>query len=249
MINFTRLLISILTVALLFSCSSNEQQSSDTSNRFKTLDTIVPFTGFWLSEKYINTVIKTKSPLHSQDENANSITIPSKTLEVTRMVGGLHEGAADMVLVKKSDKFQFYYKYDDTIRDLAYDIELISKTKIKIGNEFFLRVNENFLEEILFKGEYIDNKGSLVEFNINGQVKGLDNYKVYSPVYDYNDAAKDVDQVVIGQTDTEGKRYGFKFLGDSLFIYELVCLEFDSLNNLCSKVDYGQLTYKLYRKE
>jgi len=245
-----RTIITIAIVGFLFSCSPNSnQQNSDTSNSFKTLDTIVPFAGFWLNEKYVNTVIKTKSPLQAQDENANCITIPSNTLEVTRMVGGLHDGAADMILVKKPDKFQFYYKYNDTIRDVAYDIELLSIERIKIGDAFFLKVNEKFLEEILFQGKYIDSKGSIVEFSINGHVTGLDNYKVYSPIYDYNDAGMDVDQVALGQTDKDKKLFGFKFISDSLFIYKLDCTEYDSLNKMCGKVDFGQLIYRLNKKK
>jgi len=235
---------------LLCSCSFNKKpHENDNSKSYEKLDTIVPFSGFWLNENYIETVLRTRSPRQSQNENANSIIIPKRTLEVTSIFGALHDGAADMIVVKKPDKYQFYYKYDDTIWDVAYDIKLISKEKIKIGRDTYKKATENFfLEDLLFKGHYSSDKGANIEFTGNGKVKGLDNYKSYGVVSDYIDEGSDVDQVFLWNDDKHRDEFGFKFVGDSLFIYKIKCLEYDSVAKMCAKVDFGQLTYKLRKK-
>lgn len=234
---------------LLLSCSFNKKADvKDNTKDFKTLDTVVSFSGFWLNENYIKTLLRTKSPRQSQNEDANCITIPNRTLEVTRIVGGLHDGAADMIVVKKPDKYQFYYKYNDTIRDVAYDIKLTSKEKIKIGRDTYQKTSENFLEDLLFKGHYSSDKVADIEFTGNGKVKGLENYKSYGVVSDYMDEGCDVDQVFLWNDDKHRDGFGFKFIGDSLFIYKLKCLEYDSVADMCAKVDFGQLTYRLRKK-
>jgi len=239
----------ILTIGFLSSCFSTEKQKdSQTTEDFKSLETIIPFAGFWVNERYLNDIKKSKSPRESQGFYESCITIPERTLQVTRMVWGFHDGGADLVVVKNKDRYQFYYKYNDTIRDFAQDIEIISKEKIKIGDNFFIKTNSNFLEEILFKSKYVDSNGTTVEFTATGKVVGLGDYKIYRPLYDYNAEGMNVDQIALLQTEKDGKLFGFKFNADTLLIYELNCLQYDSLNNMCVVVDFGQMTFKLTRK-
>jgi hypothetical protein len=242
----TRLLIFLLIFSIVCSCtSSDKQRVGQLTQDFQTLDTIVPFSGFWVNELYINNIKKNKSPRLSQGVDKSCITIPDKTLQVTRMVAGFHEGAADMIVVKKNGNFYFYYKYNDTIRNPAYNIQIVSKEKIKIDNNTFIKTDEKFLEDILFSGKYLDSLGAEVQFTKDGHVNGLDSFKLYDPIYDYVDVGMDVDQVGLKTNRGKFNYYAFKFKQDTLLIYDLKCLTYDSTNKSCLVVDFGDLKYKL----
>jgi hypothetical protein len=161
------------------------------------------------------------------------------------MVSGFHEGAQEMTVLKNRNKFQFYYKYDDTIRNLAYDIQIISKEKIKIGNNIFIKTNKNFLGDILFSGDYLDNLGTQIRFLKDGHITGLDKFTIYDPIFDYLDAGMDVDQIDLGQSREKMTHYGFKFKQDTLLIYNLNCVVFDSTDRTCAQVEFGDIKYKL----
>jgi hypothetical protein len=105
------------------------------------------------------------------------------------------------------------------------------------------------LEEVLFRGHYQGDNGLHVEFTGNGEVSGLGNFKTYSAYVDYADQAMQVDQIGLGSSKDSEKNYGFRFNHDTLRIYKLKCLEFDSINNVCAVLDFGDLEYKLIKKE
>ena len=238
--------ITLLIIGIVCSCTSQDKQKvKQQTQKFNVLDTIVPFSGFWVNEQYINNIRKNKSPRLSQGINESCITIPNKTLQVTRMVGGFHEGAADMIVTKQNDNFYFYYKYNDTIRNLAYNIQIVSKEKIIIGNNAFIKTDKKFLEELLFSGKYLDTLRDEVEFTKDSHVNGLDSFKFYDPIYDYVDAGMDVDQIGFATTKDKFKYYAFKFNQDTLLIYDLKCLNYDSTNKFCANVAFGDLKFKL----
>jgi len=97
---------------------------------FKTLDTALSFAGLWVNEAYIANIHKTRSPRQSQDVMESCITIPSRTLQVTRMVAGFHEGAEDLVVVKDRDRYKLY---DADLSALQKEMELISPTRISVN--------------------------------------------------------------------------------------------------------------------
>jgi hypothetical protein len=244
------LLISIFffTSTLLPACNSSEKKQKEGPDiSFKTLDTLVPFAGFWVNEIYVKNIARTRSPRECQNLLESCINIPTRTLKVTSMVSGFHEGAAGMTVLKNKDKFQFYYEYDDTIRNLAYDIQIISNEKIKIGKNTFVKTNEKFLEDILFSGEYLDSAGSKIQFLKDGHIAGLGSFTVYNPIYDYLDPGLDVDQIGLGESPKNITWFGFKFDQDTLLIYKLNCLVPDSTDNTCLKVENGDIKYKLIR--
>ena len=178
------------------------------------------------------------------------ITIPGRTLQPTSMVSGFHEGAGEMVVVKKDNTFQFYYKYDDTIRDLAYDIKVISAEKLKIGKNTFIKTNETFLADILLSGEYQDALGNTVQFSKDGHVTGLGKYAVYEPWYDYvTEPEVDADQIDFGRYDVKSiAHFAYRFKQDTLLIYNLNCLDYDSSANYCNQPALGDIKFKLIRK-
>lgn len=246
-----RISVILLTCSLLFACHSNTPTPSESpapSLNFKTLDTVVPFAGFWVNETYVKNISRTKSPRECQGIMESCLTIPARTLQPTSMVSGFHEGAAEMVVVKKANTFQFYYKDSDTIsNNLAYNIQVIATDKLKIGKNTFIKTNENFLADILFSGEYQDTTGATLQFSKDGHIKGLGNYAVYEPIYDYMGPGMEVDLVDIGQNSKNLEHFGFTFSQDTLFIHNLNCLLRDSSDNSCLQVSLGDIKYKLIR--
>jgi len=248
------LLIIVVAITSFCGCNSGLKQKTEQTNStqsFRTLDTVLPFAGFWLSERYFNDIQKTKSPRQSQRSDESCITIPERTLLVTRMISGFHEGAADIIVVKNGDQYQFW---DPFLNEKHADIVIISKDKIKIGNKYFLKLSSEYigagnnlhvLEEILFKGIYRLENGKTVEFKSNGFVTGLENFSQYEPVIDYMGPAMDVDQIAFVQPTDKVDVFGFKFEQDNLFLHELEYSEYDSLNKMWGKADYGKLVYKL----
>ncbi len=237
-----------LTIVFLFACHSiNKNPEDRIASNFKTLDTIVPFAGFWLNETYVKNIGRTKSPRECQNLMESCITIPARTLQPTSMISGFHEGSAEMVIAKKADQFQFYNKTGDTISNLAYNIQVITADKLKIGKNTYIKTNEHFLADILFSGNYQDSLNTNVLFSKDGHIKGLGAYTVYEPTYDYMGPGMEVDLIDLGQNPSNMDHFGYKFNQDTLFIYALNCLLKDSTDNTCLQVSFGDIKYKLIR--
>jgi hypothetical protein len=247
-----RLAVILLTSCILFACNSthpkpNAPVASNVIN-FKTLDTSVPFAGFWVNETYVKNIGRTKSPGKCQGISESGLTIPGRTLQSTCMIYGFHEGGPEIVLVKKGNTYQFYSKDGDTISNSVYDIQVIAADKLKIGKNTFIKTNEKFLADILFSGEYRDSLNNTVQFSKDGHIKGLGNYAVYDPWYDYTGEPElDADQVDLGQDSINMEHFGYRFRQDTLLIYNLNCLEYDSLEHSCLHLALGDIKCKLVR--
>lgn len=247
-----RFIIFLAIATIFFSCSTSTEKSEDASD-YKQLDTIINFAGSWLIEDYYNSILKHKSPKTAQD-GAEFIIIPNKTLQQTIMLYGFHEGGPFLKILKNKNAYEVWEVQEDSLINKHYDIKILSDTKIQLGKKRFVKISsavaENFkiLENILFQGIYISEKGNNVEFKPDGTVTGLENISYYEPIIDYVDAGMQIDQIGLGKSDTEIEWFGFKFKDDTLEIYELQCLTFDSTMNSCVEVDYGKLSHKLWRK-
>lgn len=222
---------------------------------FKTLDTVLGFAGFWVNEKYIDNIRKTRSPLRSQGIEESCIMIPSRTLQVTRMIADFHEGAEDIVVVKDQDVYKLY---DAGLTNLHSELEIISPSRIKIGDQYFSRLThfdstmQNFgiLEELLFSGRYERENKSEVTFTVDGRVQGLDSFTRYSPVIDYTAGSLvDFDLLNMGAGKSKGADYGYRFKGDTLYIFRTACVTWDSEGKFCDSLAAGPVLYKLVRKK
>jgi len=251
-----RLLFAILTTVFILSCSSIEKQNKDRTAKYvniNTFDTTIYFAGTWLSEDYFNSINKFKSPKLGQD-GSSFITIPDRTLKKTMMIENFHEGGPSLTVLKNKERYQIWEMQEDSIVGLTADIEIISETKIKIGDKIFIKINPSscedyfkILEEILFKGIYTDYNCKNIEFKNNGEVVGLDKFHYYRPLDDYFDIGSQVDQISLSTIEKDYNWFGFKFNYDTLEIYKLNCLQMDTINNDCVIVENGELKYKLWR--
>jgi len=248
---------AILLFVFLVACSSNEQKGR-VQRDIKKFDTNIPFAGYWVSEDYLKSINEFKSPRKAQfDDKAEAISIPERTLKPTLRIYGFHEGDASLTVLKNENKYELWQIEKDSINKYINDIEMISQNKIKINNRNFTKItasgkdaNKLILEEILFKGYYTSEKWENIEFKNDGRLLGLDSFHFYSPLIDYaGDEGLNIDQIILSKDKKNQEWFGFKFNKDTLNLYKLKCLAFDSTSKNCGEVDFGKLVYKLWRKK
>lgn len=232
-----------------------------------TIGAIIPFAGYWLNDDYYNCILEFKSPRKANElTGCNFIIIPHNTSENVTMICNFHEETYFTKIVNTKNGFEISWIEQGGISQYQIEIQQISKTQIKIADKHFTKVNPSIdkgffhssleqqyliLEEILFKGKYLTTDNNYVEFKKNGEVLGIDDFQYYSPIIFYfNDGGLQVDQVYLGKSEQDKniKPYGFKFVEDTLRIYKLNCLEFDSTSNSCGVVEFGELFYTLLKK-
>jgi hypothetical protein len=243
----------------LASCSNEPSKidnpkasKSDQLQNVQLLDTALSFSGVWVNEAYINKIKVNRSPRLSQSNEKSCIVIPLKTLMVTRMIYGFHEGGGDMMIAKDGNS---YYFCDPVSKKIQDSVTVISPTRIKIGDKYFSRlkhqdttmINLGILEEILFKGRYRMVNGSEVDFFEDGSVKGLDSFRAYLPQIDFTTDATFVDHIQLGLSKEKLHDYVFLFDKDTLYIDKVTCVEYDSASHVCLKEGGGDQVYKLIK--
>jgi hypothetical protein len=227
----------------------------------------IPIAGIWVSENYINSLKEKKSPRIAQQGNSFLIVIPERTNEKTSIMDGFHDDFDNYFILKNQNRFEIWETHDNRLTKLEYIIEVISSSKIKIGETILIKIDastvKDFLhyglkeeiliqEELLFKGIYLTSDGKKVELKKNGQINGLDSFYYYKPINDYYDEGMQVDQLILVKLEKnidwkDLEYYGFKFNCDTLELYKLNCLEFDSTSRNCGVVELGKLEYKLWK--
>jgi hypothetical protein len=244
---------------MLYACTSPSQPAKqdavkDSINtpaltEYTTLDAEVPFAGIWVNEEYIDKIKRSKSPVKSQHVMQSCIMIPNRTLQITRMISGFHEGGADVAVGKNGDQYLLFSPKS------ADSIQLISSSRIKIKDHYFIKLehgdstrgNWGILEEILFKGHYKLENGKNVEFTEDGKVDGLDDFTSYIAVIDYagTDTPSDVSLIQLGKPEEQSEEFGYRFAQDTLYIYKTQ-LEYDKVNKF-DRMVFAEQEYKLIK--
>jgi hypothetical protein len=201
-------------------------QAPEVLPAFKKLDTVVPFAGVYVNADYVAKIRQNGSPRLDQDTSASCIKVPPRTLQVTRMVWGFHDGGADCVVLKDSNDYAFY---SADLKHLMWTIVPVDSQRIIIGDKAFLKLQHpdttkydwGILEELMFAGKYLSRRSDTVVFTADGQVSGLGDYRSYDPKIDYSDpdARSEYDQIFLSQGPDAREEFGFRFAGDSLLLY------------------------------
>ncbi len=204
-----------------------------------------PFYGRWVSLRYLNALLQSKSPAKSQ-ENDLFYEI-GKRLSDTGYTFVYHEGGNQFIVLKKNNR---YFKMSSD-RDKKDEIFKISNDTIKIGADTFIRVvnNVGISEHYLFKGSYISGNKSVV-FNDDGTIKGLDSNQYYFVVNDYIGLSmeKSANLIYIGNSKEKTSIYCFEFTKNALLIYDNKCLE-ENENKDCVLFGKGRLRYVLRKTQ
>ena len=241
-------------LCLLFVISCSSGKKGDSSADTKSEKVAVPYAGFWLSEEYFNRIGKSKSPQASQDES-RFLIIPDSTSKPAMMIYNFHEGGSELTIIKNGAAFELREINGDSIVALGDTLEPVSSDRLKVQGVVFVKINPDtvdgehrILEELLFKGNYINEKGKQIEFRKDGSVLGLDSIRYYNPLTDYYDQGLQIDQVDLSVTKGRSNRYAFKFKGDTLELYEVKCLTIDPTSKMCAEVDFGKLLERMWRR-
>lgn len=159
-----------------------------------------------------------------------------------------------MKVLRTADGYELVEIVEDGAKGTSTPINLISPGMIRIGASTLVKIDPHvfdgsplILEEILFKGHYENAEGEVVEFRKDGHVNGLGTYTSYEPVIDYFDAGMQVDQVGMYTASDELEWLGFQFRSDTLELYELDCLTFDSTMDRCVEVAFGRLMHQMWK--
>jgi hypothetical protein len=101
----------------------------------------------------------------------------------------------------------------------------------------------------IFAGDYTTSASPTkrVSFTDDGRVKGLDGFRTYFVQEDYYDAGCDYDILYMKMASDNQNKYTWTFTKDTLYIYELNCTKFDSINDMCEETKRGCLKYRLIK--
>jgi hypothetical protein len=236
-----------------YSSIAGGSPSGRTAPDFKTLHAALGFAGTWVNEIYVDSIRKNRSPRQDQQISESCINIPDSTLKTTSMISGFHEGGTEIVIVKDGNRYQFYDPEFKTPKDI---IEPISPTRLRIGNQYFQKLKYpdmdkyewGILNEILFSGKYKSQDGKKIVFGMDGHIDGLDTVAYYQPHADYTGEQElDVDRISLGQSRKNTHEYGFRFDKDTLLIYRIDCVQYDSMAHECGLEKLGELRWRLQR--
>jgi hypothetical protein len=247
--------LPILSLVFFSRCGgyngSSVQRSGTDSPRSAGNDTAFSLTGVWVNKTYLDTLLATGSPRAAINAASEPcIEFRSDTDKYAHIAFNFHEGDDEQI----SRKCGNY-----TVGDSG-EIVAISPEEIRIARHYFVkfkhpdsrRYDYNIVETLLFAGNYQLENGGKVTFSGDGRVDGLDSIKYFTPNVDYIGPGLDVDQLWLGLDSDiyKSPKYAFKFKKDTLSLYKLNCLEgYDSTDNSCGVVDFGQLKWKLIRKK
>ncbi len=249
-----RTLTTILTIIIFTSCnqqSKNDEQTKTPVKKevdAKTQTIQTEFGGNWVNKKYVDKLLKTKSPKESQDiAPMTMLMLPKQTNQLATIIWGFHEGTSGTVK-ELNGKFGIQSGTDAQF-ELTFKIE---NNLLKTEKDEFVRIqestdpnNDDIVEQLLFKGKY-ELDGQEVEFTHDGRVLGLDSITYYTVLIDYYDAGMQVDQLRLGKDFENSSLYGFEFDQNTLKIYQLDCVTRE--DDYCVVVQNGQEIFKMIRK-
>ncbi len=239
----TRVGYCFLLVVLMLSCQDRHGDTGSMEGAEATAgDSVVPFNGTWVIESYIDTLLRTRSAARSQGSEY-FVCFP-RSLSDTAYTFVYHEGGGQFRLAKHGGSY-FLMGFGQP-SDPKEVTMLDGGRKLRIGSDTFVKKTDNIgiPEQVLFKGSYQLGAGTIV-FSEDGTVTGLDNIRYYSIQNDYiGPGYGAVDIIFLGTIKDPQEMYCFEFSGDTLVIYDVMCVEQDA-NGTCLDLEKGALKYKL----
>ena len=183
--------------------------------------------GNWINQEYLEVLRLTQSP-QKADEAARIKVAEIKIDSLKQLILSFEEGD-DWILDRDEEGLFFSSIFD---YHLTLKTKLISKQKLQVGDQLFLRFSEELniwnkgitlVQKVLFVGNY-DWNGTPVEFCEGGVIKGMEGagIKTYYPMVYYNNN-QEMDQIWLNKWSPNAIKYGFEFQKNKLYIYQLEC--------------------------
>jgi hypothetical protein len=231
-------------LSTLSSCRNNSPNVGASSKTEVAVNSTIPFHGLWITQKYVDSLIATKSPVSAQGSEV--------FMKIPATAGGkvetytFHEGMDIFQIAKSGGDFYLKNANDSTPIKVSED-----GAKMLINGIQYVKVNnyEGFTGELLFKASYTDGKHTVV-FDTDGTVKGLDKSLFYLVENDYfGTDNSNLNIVYIGDNPTKRNNppFAFQFQGDTLLIYNTSCAE-ALPDGSCIRFKKGALKWKLVKK-
>jgi|DEB0MinimDraft_10_1074344.scaffolds.fasta_scaffold04220_5 hypothetical protein len=240
----------LLACFVTLSCSNPTTGERSSGSERAVLVDAVPtgFGGTWVSKKYVDQLLATKSPKKSQ--SATEITImvmPESTQNEAILIANFHEGISEF-LVEKEGIFGFQREENGTLEGKFK----LQKGRLKTDSDVFIKIDANpesnqylVAEQLLFAGKY-ELDGREIVLTRDGKVVGIDSISHYAVFTDYFDAGMQVDQIQLWNSQDDGRSYGFQFEHDTLSIYLLECTVKE--DGFCVVVQNGPRLFQLVKK-
>lgn len=217
--------------------------------------------GQWVNVKYLRSVLTTKSAKISQV--ACELSYVEINNDTALIIINFHESLtvhlentyASTFVFKSGDYIYNFVAKNDTLFSSyqnTYDSLPTYDTLIKYNMTFTdpYKKSNKLLNQEIFTGNHqiVDSSNKTLTFYEEGEVKGFKKFKYYSVLEDYFDAGCNFDILFLYNDNTACIEYTWKHFGDTLAIYELDCLVYDSTNNYCYDNKVGKLVYKLFKE-
>ena len=206
--------------------------------------------GQWVSKKYLDNLIETKSPRDSQSKGVVSFVEFKNTLK-SSIILNFHETIDprysvlnniiyfDSTYLKKS--FAELLSLDKLIFEFQGEQDTLVRKLVTNENNHNVLVNE-----IIFEGTYHNiSTGGEIEFTSNGEINGLSEFQSYVVDNDYIDAAMNIDQVRFYDFNNHLTKLSWKWASDTLTIFQQYCSKYDSLAEFCYEISKGEIMYSL----
>lgn len=255
--------ITYFTVFTLFFLNSSCQNQSN--NTTKLLETTIKSTivsdknypselqGFWINTAYLQKLQEGKmSLLEIQKIGIAENGVTSFEISDTSASAGFnfHEGMACKLKNKGENRFEVLNA--ESNNEKVFDMEVISKTYIKIGKTEMSKIGTvktgvDALDYLLIGGKYsLDNK--MVELKEDGTINGLGDYTHYSILYDYIGEENAPDQLELSTDEEVSTYFAFKMdkkmpSSNQLSFFDVKCLKKEG--DICLKTGTGKLHWKL----
>jgi hypothetical protein len=241
-------IILLISMLLSFSCTSFSNRKNVQNENLEKVDTI-DYHYIWINKSYLSELKKEKSQSKLWDKYKISyigIAPNDFDLEVSEKFS-THNLYRQMIV---NNNLLLISTEDNNAEILK--VKWIKKGKsFQIGDDIFIKTKYDdpvcLLEALLYSSTYYLNDKKVV-FKKNGGISNLDNYTYFTARQSYQETKSKFDIIELKKDLQLAEAYCAEFKGDTLFLFETMCIEMDATELNCINYKKGPLRYKLIRK-
>ncbi|MBL7884848.1 MAG: hypothetical protein JNL69_12315, partial [Bacteroidia bacterium] len=96
--------------------------------------------------------------------------------------------------------------------------------------------------------DFLSGKSTTVKFSEDGTIKNFYDYTRYKTFRDLWGTGKQMDRIGLIKNDSTIDNFALKFTKNSLELYTVTCVTFDSIDSICREGGFDRQVYKLNKK-